>query len=102
MERIENVTVLTRANVYFEGKCVSHTIELADGTKKTVGVMLPATLRFDTHTPEIMQSVAGHCRYRIAGGPWLECGEGESFSVPGDSFFEVEVSDAPWHYICHF
>lgn len=102
MERFDHVSVLTRANVYFDGKCVSHTIVLADGTKKTVGVMLPATLRFDTKTPEIMQGVGGSCRYRIAGGQWQECGAGQSFSVPGDSYFEVEVTGEPWHYICHF
>jgi len=102
MERFDNVAVRTRANVYFDGKCVSHTIELADGSKKSVGVILPATLRFDTKSAEIMQTVAGRCRYRIAGGAWQDCGEGGSFSVPGESFFEVEVSGEPWHYICHF
>jgi hypothetical protein len=27
-------TINTTANVYFDGKCVSHSITLADGTKK--------------------------------------------------------------------
>ena len=58
---IPNVTVTTQANVYFDGKCVSHGITFADGTKKSVGVVLPATLTFNTGAPEIMEFVAGSC-----------------------------------------
>ena len=62
-----NVTVTTAANVYFGGKCVSHGITLADGTKKSVGVILPATLTFNTGAPEIMECVAGSCDYKLDG-----------------------------------
>ena len=51
--------VSTRASVYFDGKCVSHGIELPDGTKKSVGVVLPATLTFNTGAPEVMELVDG-------------------------------------------
>ncbi len=102
MSQFDNVSVVKKANVYFDGKCVSHTVQFADGTKKTVGVILPATLSFNTGSPEIMETVAGRCRYRIAGGDWQTCGEGQSFSVPGNSSFEVEVTGEPWHYVCHF
>ena len=59
---IDGVSVTTQANVYFDGKCVSHSITLADGTKKSVGVVLPATLTFNTGAPEIMECVAGSLR----------------------------------------
>ncbi|WP_411024431.1 pyrimidine/purine nucleoside phosphorylase, partial [Salmonella sp. s56041] len=49
-------SVATQANVYFDGKCVSHTVTLADGTRKSVGVILPATLTFNTGAPEIMET----------------------------------------------
>ena len=52
-------TVATQANVYFDGKCVSHTVTLADGVRKSVGVILPAALTFNTGAPEIMETVAG-------------------------------------------
>jgi purine/pyrimidine-nucleoside phosphorylase len=95
-------TVTTRANVYFDGKCVSHSLELADGTKKSVGVILPATLTFKTGAPEVMELVGGACRVRLAGSQaWTAHGAGESFTVPGNSSFDIEVSEA-LHYICHF
>ena len=53
-DKIDNISVTTQASVYFDGKCVSHGITFADGTKKSVGVVLPATLTFNTGAPEIM------------------------------------------------
>ncbi|WIM06623.1 MAG: pyrimidine/purine nucleoside phosphorylase [Candidatus Nitricoxidivorans perseverans] len=102
MIQFDNVSVVKKANVYFDGKCVSHTVQFGDGTKKTVGVILPSTLTFNTGVPEIMETVAGACRYRIKGGDWQSCGEGQKFDAPGNSSFDVEVTGEPWHYVCHF
>jgi len=99
---IANVTVNTQANVYFDGKCVSHGITLADGTQKSVGVVLAATLTFNTGAPEIMECVAGSCEYKPAGSEaWLKSGPGEKFSIAGNSSFQIRVAQA-YHYICHF
>ena len=101
-EQIAVATVTTQAYVYFDGKCVSHSITLADGTKKSVGVVLPANLTFNTGAPEIMECVAGGCEYKLAGSnEWSKSGPGEKFSVPGNSSFEIRVAQA-YHYICHF
>ena len=103
MSRYDNVAVFKKANVYFDGKCVSHTVQFADGTKKSVGVILPGpALTFNTGVPEIMEGVAGACRYKLKGGEWKACGAGERFEVPGNSSFEIEVAGEPYHYVCHF
>ncbi|MDH4376061.1 MAG: pyrimidine/purine nucleoside phosphorylase [Ramlibacter sp.] len=100
--QIDGVTVNTQASVYFDGKCVSHGITFPDGTKKSVGVVLPSTLTFGTGAPEIMECVAGRCEWRMAGeADWKSSGPGEKFSVPGNSKFEIRVTE-PYHYICHF
>ena len=99
---IDAVSVTTQASVYFDGKCISHGITFADGTKKSVGVVLPATLTFNTGAPEIMECVAGSCEYKLAGSDqWLTSKAGEKFSIPGDSKFDIRVTE-PYHYICHF
>ncbi len=99
---IDGVSVSTKASVYFDGKCVSHGITFPDGTKKSVGVVLPATLTFNTGAPEIMECVAGACEYKLAGtDTWVKSSAGEQFSVAGNSQFEIRVLDA-YHYICHF
>jgi len=72
-EKIDGVSVTTKANVFFDGKCVSHAITFADGTKKSVGVILPATLTFNTGVPEIMECVAGYCEYKLDGShDWVK------------------------------
>ena len=101
-ETLAGASVSTRANVYFDGKCVSHSVTLADGTKKSVGVILPATLTFNTGAPEIMECTGGSCEYKLAGSSdWRKSSAGEKFSVPANSSFEIRVSE-PYHYICHF
>jgi hypothetical protein len=101
-EKIDGVSVTAKANVYFDGKCVSHGITLADGTKKSVGVILPATLTFNTGAPETMECVAGACEYKLAGtSEWKKSRAGEKFSIPGNSSFEIRVTEA-YHYVCHF
>jgi uncharacterized protein YaiE (UPF0345 family) len=101
-QQFDNVSVATKANVYFDGKCVSHSITLADGIKKSVGVVLPATLTFNTGAPEIMECVAGSCEYKLKGtDAWVKSSAGEKFSVPGNSSFEIRVTE-PYHYVCHF
>jgi len=101
-EKIDGISVTTKANVYFDGKCVSHGITYPDGTKKSVGVVLPSTLTFNTDAPEIMECVAGACEYKLQGSDaWLRSGPGEKFSIPGNASFDIRVTEA-YHYICHF
>jgi purine/pyrimidine-nucleoside phosphorylase len=104
-EKIDNISVTTQANVYFDGKCISHGILLSDGTKKSVGVILPASLTFSTGAAEIMECVGGGCEYKLAGAEaWATSSVGESFSVPAHSKFEIRVAPGfeAYHYICHF
>ena len=99
---LPNVTLTTQANVYFDGKCVSHSYTLADGTKKSVGVVLPATLTFNTGAAEIMECVGGGCEYKLAGSDeWKSSGPGERFSIPANSSFDIRVAEQ-YHYICHY
>ncbi|WP_353393435.1 pyrimidine/purine nucleoside phosphorylase [Hydrogenophaga sp. 5NK40-0174] len=101
-ELISGVTVSTRASVYFDGKCVSHGLTFADGTRKSVGVVLPATLRFNTEAAEVMECTAGDCDYRLAGSDdWIAVKAGEQFSIPENSYFDIRVTNA-FHYICHY
>ncbi len=104
-EKIDNISVTTQASVYFDGKCISHGVTYPDGTKKSVGVILPATLTFNTGAPEIMECVAGACEYKLdSTDVWVKSSEGETFSVPGNAKFDIRVAEghAAYHYICHF
>jgi purine/pyrimidine-nucleoside phosphorylase len=98
---LSNVSLNPRANVYFNGKCVSHSFVTASGETKSAGVILPSTLTFNTSAPEIMEVVEGSCEVTMEDGEAVKYSAGEKFSVAANSSFTVKV-DAPFHYICHF
>jgi uncharacterized protein YaiE (UPF0345 family) len=98
-----NVTVTTKANVYFDGKVVSHTIRLASGARKTLGLIYPGSFHFTTDAAERMDIVAGACRVRVAGDPELRAyAAGTSFDVPAKSSFDIEVASGITEYVCSF
>lgn len=100
--QFDNVSVLTKSNVYFDGKCVSHTVMFPDGTKKTLGVILPSSLTFNTGAPEVMEMTGGKCRVRMKGeDKWNEYQAGQSFDVPANSSFDIEVLET-MDYVCHY
>lgn len=102
MSTLDNVTLTKKSNMYFDGKCVSHTVLLADGSKKTVGVIFPSTLTFNTGAPETMEIVAGKCRVRLAGATeWQSYQGGQRFDVPGNSSFDIDTLEL-LDYVCHF
>ena len=102
MSQFNEVSVVKKANVYFDGKCVSHTVIFADGTRKTLGVIFPSSLTFNVGTPEVMEITGGSCRVRLAGASeWTTYAAGQSFSVPGDSSFDIEVTEMV-DYVCHY
>jgi uncharacterized protein YaiE (UPF0345 family) len=102
MAQFDNVSVKKKANVYFDGKCVSHTVMLPNGTRSTIGVIFPSTLTFNTVAPELMEINSGNCKVRLQGEPgWKTYGTGEKFTVPGNSSFDIEVTEM-LDYVCHF
>jgi uncharacterized protein YaiE (UPF0345 family) len=102
MSTLQNVTLTTKSNVYFDGKCVSHTVLLADGSRKTVGVIFPSSLTFNTGAPETMEIVSGKCRVKLAGSDaWQNYESGQQFDVPANSAFDIDTLEL-LDYVCHF
>jgi purine/pyrimidine-nucleoside phosphorylase len=103
MTSFHNVTADAKANVYFDGKVVSHTIHFADQSKKTLGLIYPGKYHFGTAAPERMEIIAGACRVLLDGTTeTLTIEAGSSFDVAGNSGFTIEVGDGICEYICSF
>jgi uncharacterized protein YaiE (UPF0345 family) len=104
MSQFDNVSVVKKANVFFDGKCVSHSVLFADGTRKTVGVVLPnSQLTFNVSTPELMEMTGGECQVKIAGeSGFTTYKEGSSFKVAADSSFEIHTGADAVNYVCSF
>jgi uncharacterized protein YaiE (UPF0345 family) len=101
--QFENVTALAKANVYFEGRVVSHTLLFANGSKKTIGLIYPGEFHFGTDSAERMEITAGSCRVRLDGdAAWQDHGAGSSFRVSAKSGFDIVVSSGIAEYVCSF
>jgi purine/pyrimidine-nucleoside phosphorylase len=102
-EEIRSVTAVTKANVYFDGKVVSHSLILHDGSKKTLGLIYPGKYHFNTDKPERMEIVAGECAVKLDGQATTSSyATGRMFELPGQSGFEIEVRSGLCEYICTF
>jgi hypothetical protein len=101
--QFNGVSVQTKANVYFEGNVVSHTIVLPDGARKTLGIIRPGAFHFNTDAPEQMEIIDGTCRVTIDGSTQAHPhAAGSQFTVPGKSGFRIEVEGGLCQYICSF
>jgi len=97
------VTVVTKANLYFDGGVASHTLVFPDGSKKTIGLIRPGAYHFNTDAPERMEIVAGTCRVQLDNEKATQdYSAGEAFNVPGRSGFNIEVGGGVCEYICSF
>jgi len=97
------VTAVAKANVYFDGKVVSHTLLFPDGSKKTLGLIYPGQYHFGTDKAERMELVAGQCTIKLDGQTrTTSYAGGQSFDVPAKSGFDIEVKSGIAEYICSF
>lgn len=97
------VTAIAKANIYFEGKVVSHTIVLPDGSRKTLGLIYPGAFHFGTNAAERMEIIAGTCRVKLDGqSNWTTYDADQAFEVPAKSGFDIEVASGICEYICSF
>jgi uncharacterized protein YaiE (UPF0345 family) len=102
-DRFSGVTAVAKANVYFEGKVVSHTILFPDNSKKTLGLIYPGKFHFGTDKAERMEIVVGECDVKIDGTVEIRTyKEGTFFDVPSKSGFDIEVKSGICEYICSF
>lgn len=103
MTSFPNVTVDAKANIYFDGRVMSHTVHFPDGSRKTLGLIQPGSYHFGTAAPERMEIIAGDCRVTLDGsGEEQTFTAGESFDVPGHSGFTIVVDEGICEYVCSF
>lgn len=101
--QFDGVTVLAKANVYFDGNVVSHTVLFADKSKKTLGLIRPGSYFFGTAAAERMEIVAGECLVTLKDQTEVKTyGAGTFFDVAANSGFTIEVKSGLCEYICSF
>ena len=102
MDKYKDVNVDKLANIYFEGNVISRNIFLKDGSRKTLGVMLPGTYEFDTENRELMEILSGKLNLKIQNDQdWKLIEDGMDFNIPKNASFKVEVLELV-NYTCSY
>jgi uncharacterized protein YaiE (UPF0345 family) len=101
MSQFDNVSVVREANIYFDGQVTSRSIVFQDGSRKTLGIMLPGEYEFNTDEAELMEIVSGNLDVLLPVSEWQSIQAGESFDVPAESKFQVKVINLT-DYCCSF
>lgn len=102
MTQFDNVSIIKQANVYFDGQVTSRAVLFADGSKKTLGIMMPGEYEFGTDQAELMEIMAGELDVLLPGEQqWQRISGGQSFNVPANASFKLKVT-ALTDYCCSY
>ena len=102
MRQFDNVAIELEGNSYFDGAVTSRTVNFADGSKKTLGFMLPGEYEFSTEAAELMEITSGELDVKLPGAnDWISIKDGESFNVPANAKFQVNVKSIT-DYCCSY
>ena len=102
IDKFENVTIIKKANIYYEGKVTSCNVLFLDGTRKTLGFMLPGEYEFNTGAREVMELLNGEMDVLLPGSDkWQTFEPGDTFEVPANSSFKLKLA-GPVDYCCSY
>ena len=101
MSKFENVTIIKEANIYYEGKVTSRTVEFSDGSVKSLGIMLPGEYTFNTADKEIMEIMSGDLEVKLPNQEWRTLITPEVFTVPANSSFDIKIKSVT-DYCCSY
>ena len=100
--QFNNVSIVKKANVYFNGNVTSRTVLFPDGTRKTLGIMMPGEYEFGTDSAELMEMLGGNMDVLLPNeSEWKSYAEGDSFHVPAKSSFKLKVNTVV-DYCCSY
>ncbi len=101
MSQFNDVSITREANIYFDGKVTSRSVHFPDGTRKTLGIMLPGDYAFNTEAKELMEILSGDLDIQLAGEEWRKVSSNQSFEVPANSSFKLKIKTVT-DYCCSY
>ena len=101
MSTIDNASIVKPANIYYDGKVTSRTVNLSDGSTQSLGIMLPGEYTFGTSQAEIMEMLSGELDIKLPGEDWKALNTPETFNVPANSSFDLKIKTVT-DYCCSY
>jgi len=97
MSKLNDVSITKEANIYYDGKVTSRSVELDDGSIKSLGIMLPGEYTFGTNDAEIMEIMSGELDVKLPNEDWKTLNTPETFNVPANSSFDLKIKTVTDH-----
>lgn len=101
MSEITNARIIKAANIYHDGKVTSRTVYLSDGSRQSLGIMLPGEYTFATNEAEIMEMLSGELEIKLPGEDWKTLSTPESFNVGANASFDLKIKTVT-DYCCSY
>lgn len=101
MTSFKNVNVVKAANIYYDGKVTSRRVEFADGSVKSLGIMLAGEYTFATNEAEIMEILSGELEIKLPNEEWKTLNTPETFEVPANASFDLKIKSVT-DYCCSY
>lgn len=101
MAKFENATVVKEANIYYDGKVTSHTLEFSDGSIKSLGIMLKGEYTFATNDKEIMEILSGELEVKLPNEEWKILNTPATFEVVAGESFDLKIKTVT-DYCCSY
>ena len=101
MSKFENVTAVKEANIYYDGKVTSRTLEFSDGSIKSLGIMMPGEYTFGTNDAEIMEMMSGELEVKLPGEEWKTLNTPETFNIAANASFDLKIKTVT-DYCCSY
>ena len=101
MSKIKNANITKAANIYYDGKVTSRTVELENGSTQSLGIMMPGEYTFSTNEAEIMEMMSGELEIKLPNEEWKTLNTPETFNVPANSSFDLKIKTVT-DYCCSY
>ena len=101
MPQFDNVSIIKKANIYFDGKVTSRSVLFQDGSRKTLGIMMPGEYEFNTDAKELMEILTGELQVLLPDQEWQSFKGGDCFEVPANSSFKLKINQIT-DYCCSY
>ncbi len=96
-----NISIEKEANILYGGNITSRSITFEDGSKKTLGIMLPGEYELNTVNKELIDINSGTVEVMLPAEDWVEYVSPAIIEIPQNSKFKLRVTSLV-DYCCSF
>lgn len=97
----KNISISKEANILYDGNITSRSITFEDGSKKTLGIMLPGEYELNTVNKEVIDINSGVLEVMLPAEDWVEYTAPATIEIAQNSKFKLRVSSLV-DYCCSF